>query len=297
MPVVCGCQESGSALPWQRRLRICRRPGSDGTPAVSASGVAEYAVHSGTTTLSGSQALGEALDLRHRHPRLWRRVMAGEVEEWQARRVVRMASWLTREEADEVDAATAHVVGKLPWGRCSDVVEAAVIAADPEGHEERRREHDERCYVSAGRYRGTDAKGNRTLVARTSASNVARLDALIQHLADLLGAAGDGDAEQVRRAKAIGLLANPAQVCVLLGETVTPDLISDVEPAQAPGCAPTRRVTPPTIRSDAPSVAARHGTRIPAPTGRAPARHRTADRTGHARAPDRGPDVEAAASD
>ena len=239
---VCGCQESGSATAWQRRLRICRRPGSDGTPAVSASGVAEYAVHSGTTTMSGAQALGEALDLRHRHPRLWRRVMAGEVEEWQARRVVRMASWLTREEADEVDAATAHVVGKLPWGRCSDVVEAAVIAADPEGHEERRREHDERCYVSAGRYRGTDAKGNRTLVARTSASNVARLDALIQHLAELMGAAGDGDAEQVRRAKAIGLLANPAQVCVLLGETVTPDLISDVEPAQAP-CP---RGTPPT---------------------------------------------------
>ncbi len=247
--VVCGCQVSTSSSSWERRLRICRRPGSDGTPAVSASGVAEYAVHSGTTTLSGAQALGEALDLRHRHPRLWRRVMAGEIEEWQARRVTRMSSWLTREEVDRVDVSTAQVVGKLPWGRCQDVVEAAVIAADPEGHEERRREQDERCYVSAGRYRGTDAKGNRTLVARTSASNVARLDALVQHLADLLRAAGDGDTEQVRRAKAIGLLANPAQVCVLLGETVTPDLVSDLEPSPLPHV-PSTSPAPPRARQN-----------------------------------------------
>ncbi len=97
---VCGCQGSGSgsaSTPWRRRLWMCRRPGHDGTPAVSASGVAEFAVHLETTTLSGSLALGEALDLRHRHPRLWRRLMAGEVEDWQARRLARMASWLTRE--------------------------------------------------------------------------------------------------------------------------------------------------------------------------------------------------------
>jgi hypothetical protein len=95
-------------------------------------------------------------------------------------------------------------------------VEAKVIAADPAGHEARRDAEAAKRYVAVGR-RPSPA-GLRTLVAQTSVGDVARLDAMIDHLATLMGRAGDTEAHQVRRAKALALLANPARACVFLAQ-------------------------------------------------------------------------------
>lgn len=109
-----------------------------------------------------------------------------------------------------------------------------MVAADPEGHEERCREAEARRYVSAGRYRGTNSAGMRTLVAQTTVGDVARIDATVQHLADVLSAAGDDDPLQVRRAKALALLANPAQACLLLAAVHHPDEVRVGRPAAPP---------------------------------------------------------------
>jgi hypothetical protein len=208
----CGCRQPDSAPIWARRVRGCRWPGHDGTPPVSVSGIAEFAVLCATTTVSGALLLGDALDLRHRLPRLWARVLAGQVEDWQARRVARMCAVLTREQAHVVDAAVADLVGALAWGRVAEAVEGEIVRVDPEGHQERRREAEARAYVSAGRYRGTNAAGMRTLVAQLKAAQVARMEAMIQHVADLLAAAGDAASNDARRAKALVLLvASPAR--------------------------------------------------------------------------------------
>ncbi|QIK66770.1 HNH endonuclease [Nocardioides sp. HDW12B] len=211
----CSCQFA-TASQRRRGRRECCWPGHDGTPAVTRSGVCELGVLLEITTTSASILLGDALDLRHRHPRLWAKVMDAEVPDWQAKRVARLAAELTWEQAREVDAATADLVGDVPWGRASDAVEAAVIRADPELHEARRKDAEGRRYVSAGRYRGTNASGMRTLVAQGPVGDIARIDALVEHLATLLQHHGDVEPLQVRRFKAFGLLANPAQVCAML---------------------------------------------------------------------------------
>ena len=211
----CRCQD-GSRPEWRRGRRSCCWPGNDGTPAVSVSAVAELGVFLQTTTTSASILLGDALDLRHRHPRLWARVQAAEVADWQARKVARLAAELSWEQARQVDDATADLIGDLPWGRALTAVEAAVQRADPELHEFRRQAAERRRYVSAGRYRGTNSFGMRTMVAQGPVGDVARVDALLDHLARLLKHHGDTDALQVRRSKAFGLLANPALVCALL---------------------------------------------------------------------------------
>jgi hypothetical protein len=90
-----------------------------------------------------------------------------------------------------------------------------VVAVDPAGHDARRRAQESERFVRATR---SDAAGLRMLCARTTAGDVARLDAMIGHLAQLLAAAGDDDDLQRRRAKALGLLANPALACVYLAD-------------------------------------------------------------------------------
>ena len=105
--------------------------GGDGCPDIS-----EYAVHElgalrGTSSGTAEQLVADALDLRHRHPRLWDRVQAGEVRAWQAVHVARACHHLTREAADLVDRAVTGHLGLLPWPRFGRVLAAAILQADP----------------------------------------------------------------------------------------------------------------------------------------------------------------------
>ena len=186
--------------------------GGDGCPDVS-----EYAVHElgalrGTSSGTAEQLVADALDLRHRHPRLWARVRAGEVHAWQAVHVVRACHHLCREAAGLVDLAVFRHLGVLPWARFGRVLAAAVLQADPTMAAERAEQTRRSRGVSA--YPGED--GLKTLVAKAAAGDVVCLLATVNRLADVLAADGDTTTAGERRAKALGLLAQPARVLELL---------------------------------------------------------------------------------
>jgi hypothetical protein len=181
---------------------------------VSEFAVVELGVLLETTTTSAQVLLRDVLDLRHRLPLLWHAVMTGQVPAWMARRAAVATRVLTFEQARAVDAEVLDALTGLPYLRAVDVIEGRVIAADPAAHDARRREEETRRYVALGRR--PNPAGLRTLVAQTVAGDVARLDAMVNHLATLLAATGDTDPLQVRRAKALGVLADPARACLLL---------------------------------------------------------------------------------
>ena len=186
--------------------------GGDGCPDVS-----EYAVHElgalrGTSSGTAEQLVADALDLRHRHPRLWDRVRAGEVRAWQAVHVARACHHLTREAAGLVDLAVFRHLGVLPWARFGRVLAAAVLQADPTTAAERAEQTRRSRGVWA--YPGED--GLKTLVAKAAAGDVVCLLATVNRLADVLAAEGDTTSADERRAKALGLLAQPARVLELL---------------------------------------------------------------------------------
>lgn len=104
--------------------------GSDGTPEVSEFAAAKLGMLLEVTTRSAAALLRDALDLRHRHPRLWEAVMSGATEDWKARKVAQACAVLTLEEAVRLDAVTVEAVVGLPFGRALSVVEGKVIAAD-----------------------------------------------------------------------------------------------------------------------------------------------------------------------
>jgi hypothetical protein len=193
-------------------------PGGDGTPEVTPFAATELGCLLQTTTMSARSLLADALDLRHRHPRLWGAVMTGQVEDFKARHVARLArgAGLSLEQAHRVDVDVVEAVVGLPWGRAMTVVEAAIIRADPGGHERRRAEAASQRYVAQGKRDTTVGLG--TLITRTGLGDIARLDAMATRLADVLAAQGDEDDLQVRRAKAMAILADPAHACLLLAE-------------------------------------------------------------------------------
>ncbi|MBF4763940.1 hypothetical protein ISU07_12455, partial [Nocardioides islandensis] len=77
--------------------------GGDGTPEVAAFTAEPLAVRLRITPGAAAALIGDALDLVHRHPRLWRRVQALRVPAWQARRVAQQTRTLPLPSARWVD--------------------------------------------------------------------------------------------------------------------------------------------------------------------------------------------------
>ncbi|MGD7706789.1 DUF222 domain-containing protein [Microlunatus sp. Y2014] len=190
------------------------RLGGDGTPLVAEFAAAELAALLHSSSWAGARLIGDALDLRHRLPRLWRRICETEIEAWQARRIAQATRHLTKHEAAFVDAAVVDQVGRLPWGRLQALVDAAVIEANPERAAQLADlvgKADKKVHVGQ-----SDDHGLTTVYARVDAAAGIWLDAIIDRLADLLQAQGDESSKDNRRATALGLLAHPARAIQLL---------------------------------------------------------------------------------
>ncbi len=189
--------------------------GGDGTPPVAEFACAELATLMGTGFISADNLMRDALDLRHRHPRLWALLAAGEGRVWKARKVAKMtrAAGLTREQAQTVDSATARFVDSLPWASFERLVTAEIIAVDPAAAEQRRRARELEQFVSAGQ---SDEHGLKTLIARAEAGEVIVFIAMCDRLAQILALEGDTSPVGARRARAIGILAQPAKALALL---------------------------------------------------------------------------------
>lgn len=202
-----------------------RRTGAEGTPEVIEFAGAELAALLGLSTHAGEQRIADAMNLRHRHPLLWDRLRAGAVRVWLATKVARRcaATHLTQEQAFWVDAQTTPYIGSLPPGRFLALVEAKIAAADPEAAAARAEQQALERFVRCGQ---TDEHGLKTLVARARAGDVLYVVAVLDRIAGILASQGDPDSLEVRRAKALRVLANPARALALLldadGSAATP---------------------------------------------------------------------------
>jgi hypothetical protein len=79
--------------------------------------------------------------------------------------------------------------------------------------------------------------GLKDIYIRTEAPAAIWFDAAIDRLADSLGALGDADDKEVRRAKAVGILAHPQQALDLLDDTVAASATSDGPATDEPAAA------------------------------------------------------------
>src|SRR4051812_8814052 len=180
--------------------------GGPGTPGVAEFAVEELAATLGVSYPTGLQLAVEAVELCYRLPRLWALVQQGLLQAWKARQVARATTGLSPAAVGFVDAQVA-VTGrhnKIP--ALGAVVHEARLQCDP----------DQAAGVEQA---ALDARGvwldHRESTATTQLS--ARLDTLdaldldhaVTDLAATLGDLGDDRPMDIRRATALGLLANP----------------------------------------------------------------------------------------
>ena len=193
-----------------------RQLGGDGTPEVLEFCAAEFGAQMQTGYVSARSLMADALDLRHRHPELWQLIVAGGIPAWKARKVAQATRHLSRSSAMQVDAAVARAITGLPWARFETLLAAKIIEADPHAAEEQAKIWEAERFVRAGR---SNQSGLKMLIAKANAGDVIWFMATVNRIAEILKLQGDMSPADVRRSKAIGILAQPALALQLLWES------------------------------------------------------------------------------
>ena len=178
----------------------------EGAPWVAEFAVTEFAAAIGLSTDAGKRYVGHALELRHRLPRVWARVQAGELPAWRGRMVAERTLLLSREAASFVDrhvAATAHKVGP---GQLQRLVDEAIGTFMPDLAEERR------LAAADGRYFTIETQSNAfdgtaPVHGQLDLPDAMDLEHAIQTVAGQLKVLGSTQSLDVRRSQAVGELA------------------------------------------------------------------------------------------
>ncbi|MGH3503862.1 MAG: DUF222 domain-containing protein, partial [Nocardioidaceae bacterium] len=203
--------------------------GGDGTPAVAEFAPAEVGPELGITSYAATRLIADALDLRHRLPVFWARIGAGEVSVRAGRMVAVATRHLGCEAAGQVDAHVACYADSLCWAKLERFLTAEVVAADPELAHERAQQAAETQGVQV---LASNDCGIKTAIIRTQAANLVWFDARIDQIADALATRGDARDKDVRRADAVGIIANPHAVLDLL---TSPDQTVPADQPEQPG--------------------------------------------------------------
>ncbi|WP_345524339.1 DUF222 domain-containing protein, partial [Nocardioides conyzicola] len=132
------------AIPWaDRDLQVA----GDGAPTIAEFAIADFALTAGMSTDAGRHYLGDALETCHRLPRLWARVIAGEVRVWKARKIAQSTRSLPPDGAAHVDRILAHVAHTCSYAEIERQVTKARAQFDPAKVEADRQAASDRRYL------------------------------------------------------------------------------------------------------------------------------------------------------
>jgi hypothetical protein len=187
----------------------------EGAPLVAEFCVAELGGVLGISTTAAKKLIGHALELRHRLPRLWEQVHAGQVPAWRARAVadttIHSSPALTAEAAGFVDSQVAAVAGRIGTAQLDRLLAETIkrydlATADPTKDPEDGWQHVDPRHVTVNsddvHYAGT-----LRIEAEVDIADALDLDRAVAHHAATQKALGSQLPLDARRAKALGELA------------------------------------------------------------------------------------------
>jgi hypothetical protein len=188
--------------------------GGEGTPRVAEFAVAEFGARIRMGSWAARHYVADALDVRHRLPLIWARVLTREARIGLVRLVAARTRHLSLDAAGFVDRAMAEVVdGSLPWGRFVARLDGKVVAADPAVAAEREAARVAEQFAKRTR---SAEDGTAGFYLRSTVGVIARVEATVAYVAEALRAFGDEDALDLRRVKALVVLCNPTKAVELL---------------------------------------------------------------------------------
>ena len=187
----------------------------EGCPLVAEFCIAELGTTLGISTVAAKKLVGQALELRHRLPRLWALVQAGRVPAWRARQVaettIHAAPALSSDAARFVDAQVAAVVGRVGTAQLDRLVAEAIkrydlADADPAADPEDGYLHVDPRHVT-GHDQDVHFAGTVRIEAEVGLADAIDFDRAVAHGAATLKALGSTETLAARRATALGDLA------------------------------------------------------------------------------------------
>ena len=184
-----------------------------GAPLVAEFAPADLGAALGITLAAAMQLLADALELGYRLPRLWDLVLSLQVPAWIARAIARETGDLSLEAAafaDRMIAATPHQIGRVAASR---LVQEARLYFDPD----RAVDDEQQALAKRGvwmRPGGAPATTDITMTLDTP--DALLFDATVGRIAHDLHQLGDTDPLDLRRARAVGILADPQHALDLM---------------------------------------------------------------------------------
>ena len=177
-----------------------------GAPLVSEFCVAEFAVAVGLPTETGKEYLGEAVELRYRLPKTWKRVTAGELPAWRARRIARETIGLSRSAASFVDDNVAPYAHRIRPAEVDRLVADAIGRFMPAEAEKQRRQAADGRYLAIEHTQVSFA-GTSRIHGELDLADALDLETRVAHEAAVLAACGSEETLDVRRSQALGQIA------------------------------------------------------------------------------------------
>src|SRR5262245_12405347 len=205
----------------------------EGAPSIAEYAVAEFAAAVGLSTEAGKSFLGEALELRYRLPRLWDRVISGDLVAWKARLVARETTRLTPEAAAYVDRHVGPVAHKIKPAQLDRLINEAIGRYMPAEVERLAAESWDRRQVPL-HDQLVSFTGTMTVSAELDIADALDLEAAVAAGAEHRAALGSLESLDVRRAHAVGDLARGQHPLDLHPETSgqTAPRVKPVKPRQ-----------------------------------------------------------------
>ena len=233
-----------------------RSPGP-GAPWVAEFAPVDLAAALGITHDAARQLIADALELDYRLPKLWKRVLAGEVPVWRARLIARETTDLSVKAAlfaDQLIAATPRRIGHV---KAAQLVQEARLYFDPD----RAIADEAAALTKRGVWlRHNSAPATTDVVMTLDTPDALLFEQTVTRIAGDLRELGDSDDLDARRARAVGILADPQFALDLLSgreaaasgnSTAAPRTSTCTSPPQTwPQTSPTAPV-PPRSRSSA----------------------------------------------
>ncbi|KQV62907.1 hypothetical protein ASC64_17635 [Nocardioides sp. Root122] len=196
-----------------------------GAPLVAEFCIAELGAVLGMSTTSAKKLIGQALELRHRLPRLWAQVQSGVVPAWRARSVaeatIHTVPALTVEAAAHVDAQVAAVAGRIGPAQLDRLVAETIRrfelgAPDPTADPEDGHLHVDPRHATLND-EDVDFGGTMHFDAVLGIADAFDLGHAVSHDAAVQKALGSTESLDVRRSKALGNLARAQTALDLAG--------------------------------------------------------------------------------
>jgi hypothetical protein len=180
--------------------------GGPGCPVIGEFAALDLALSLGMSTDGGLAYLGKAVELRHRLPRLFARVVGLEVSVWKAFRVAEQTIALPPAGAEHVDRVISPFLHTCSWAQVDRAVEAARAAYDPAEAERRRIAAAETRHATLD-LRDATTTGTVDMRATLDLADALDLETALRDGAQVLADLGSVEALDVRRSQALGEMA------------------------------------------------------------------------------------------